>query len=445
DVDLRWVFALALLGTGLAAARRLRVGIFLALATLGAGVAFVVLPEGRLWNGRLLPFYYLTTMLLAGLAVSELVRTVSDIVRGPRRAPVTAGVPVALGALAVILVVVGVPLGQLPYTRAIEGGYQWPRFSPWRVTATPASFVPSWARWNFSGYELQETYREYRDVVTTMAELGEQRGCGRAFWEYDKELLDSYGRPMSLMLLPHGTDGCIRSMEGLYFEASATTPFHCLVQVELSTNPSAAQRDLPYGHFDIAKGVDHLQMMGVRYYMATSDNAVAQARSHPDLTEVAASGPWVIFEVADSPLVEPLARARRGRGPRRQPRRLGRAAARRGRPVRRAGDPLVQRARALGRPDRRVGAGGLAARRPRRGARGPAAGGGRGARRRLRGRAHPLRGRPGRRAGAGEGLVLPQLAGDGRRGPVAGGAQLHGGRPHRHRGRADLRPHARRV
>ena len=307
DVDLRWVFALALLGTGLAAARRLRVGIFLALATLGAGVAFVVLPEGRLWNGRLLPFYYLTTMLLAGLAVSELVRTVSDLVRGPRRAPVTAGVPVALGALAVILVVVGVPLGQLPYTRAIEGGYQWPRFSPWRVTATPASFVPSWARWNFSGYELKETYREYRDVVTTMAELGEQRGCGRAFWEYDKELLDSYGTPMSLMLLPHWTDGCIRSMEGLYFEASATTPFHFLVQVELSTNPSAAQRDLPYGHFDIAKGVDHLQMMGVRYYMATSDNAVAQARSHPDLTEVASSGPWVIFEVADSPLVEPLA------------------------------------------------------------------------------------------------------------------------------------------
>ncbi len=306
DVDLRWVFALALVGTGLAVARRLRVGIFLALATVAVGVAFVVLPEGRLWNGRLLPFYYLTAMLLAGLAVSELVRTIADLVRGPRRAPVTAGVPVALGTLAVVLVVVGVPLGQLPYTRAIEGGYQWPRFSPWKVTATPASFVPSWARWNYSGYELKPTYREYRDVVTTMADLGEQRGCGRAFWEYDKELLDSYGTPMSLMLLPHWTDGCIRSMEGLYFEASATTPFHFLVQVELSTAPSAAQRDLPYGSFDIDKGVDHLQMMGVRYYMATSESAIAQARSHPDLTEVASSGPWVIFEVADSPLVEPL-------------------------------------------------------------------------------------------------------------------------------------------
>ena len=46
--------------------------------------------------------------------------------------------------------------------------------------------------------------------------------------------------------------------------------------------------------------------MGVRYYMATSAQAIAAARGNPDLTEVATSGPWVIFEVADSELVEPL-------------------------------------------------------------------------------------------------------------------------------------------
>jgi hypothetical protein len=96
-------------------------------------------------------------------------------------------------------------------------------------------------------------------------------------------------------------------MEGLFFEASATTPFHFLTQVELSAAPSAAQRDLPYNGFDIDKGVEHLQLMGVRYYLATSVQAITAARAHPDLTEVATSGPWVIFQVADSPLVEPLA------------------------------------------------------------------------------------------------------------------------------------------
>ena len=308
DVDLRWVFGLAMLGAGLAIGLRMRAGIFLATATAATGVVFVVIPEGRLWNGRLLPFYYLTAMLLAGLAVSETVRMIVALVRAGRREPVAAGVPVALGALAVVVVLVGVPLGQLPFSRALEGGtgYEWPRFSPWTHRAEPASFVPSWATWNYSGYEGKDSYREYHDVVSTMRQLGEQRGCGRAFWEYEKEL-DRYGTPMALMLLPHWTDGCIGSMEGLYFEASATTPFHFLTQVELSTAPSAAQRDLPYGQFDITKGVDHLQMMGVRYYMATSENAVSQARTNPELTEVATSGPWVVFEVADGDVVSPLA------------------------------------------------------------------------------------------------------------------------------------------
>ncbi|HEX5365890.1 MAG TPA: hypothetical protein VFW63_04410, partial [Acidimicrobiales bacterium] len=305
DVDLRWAFALAAVGAGLAVALRLRAGLFLALTTVAVGVAFVVVPEGRLWNGRLLPFYYLTTLLLAGLGAAELMRTVLALVRLGRPEPVGAGIPTALGALAVAVVAVGVPLGQLPFSEESAAGVSWPRFSPWTVHAEPVSFVPSWARWNYSGYEGKAAYREYHDVVQTMAELGRQRGCGRAFWEYDKDL-DRYGTPMALMLLPHWTDGCIGSMEGLYFEASSTTPFHFLTQVELSTSPSAAQRDLPYGSFDVVKGVDHLQMLGVRYYMAVSDNAIAQARRDPELTEVAASGPWVVFEVADSRVVAPL-------------------------------------------------------------------------------------------------------------------------------------------
>ncbi len=305
DVDLRWAFALALLGAAFSIAMRHRLGIFLLVTTLATGIAFIVVPEGRLWNGRLLPFYYLTTILLAALAVSEVARTIADLARNGRRAPAAAGVPLLVVGLGVAVLMIGLPMGQLPFSRPIENGYAWPSFSPWRVQATPTSFVPSWAKWNYSGYEGKDAYREYRDIVTTMDQVGEQRGCGRAFWEYESEL-DRYGTPMALMLLPHWTDGCIGSMEGLYFEASATTPFHFLTQVELSTAPSAAQRDLPYGQFDINKGVDHLQMMGVRYYMATSDNAIAQARTHPDLTEVAASGPWVVFEVADSEVVAPL-------------------------------------------------------------------------------------------------------------------------------------------
>jgi len=314
--DLRWVFAIALVGVGISLASRLRMGIFLTVCAGMLGFAFWLLPDGRLWNARLLPFYYLTVMLLAALAVAELVRLVVEFVRAGRMEtdPVRAvapGIGTALSGLVVILIVVGLPLGVLPWKEDIvkaDGGtgYAWPSFSPLQVESAPGSYVPGWADWNYSGYEGKPAYREYYEITQTMARLGERDGgCGRAMWEYEAEL-DRYGTPMALMLLPYWTDGCIGSMEGLYFEASSTTPWHFLMQDELSEACSCAQRDMPYGRFNINRGVQHMQLLGVKYYMATSDLAVQAASGHPDLTKVAESGPWVVFEVANAPLVQPL-------------------------------------------------------------------------------------------------------------------------------------------
>jgi hypothetical protein len=48
--------------------------------------------------------------------------------------------------------------------------------------------------------------------------------------------------------------------------------------------------------------------MGVRYYMAASPEAVRQASENPDLTEVTigSAGPWHVFMVAGSEMVQPL-------------------------------------------------------------------------------------------------------------------------------------------
>lgn len=318
--DLRWVFAIALVGVGLSLAARLRIGIFLTASAAVLAFAFWMAPDWRLWNARLLPFYYLTVMLLAALAFVEVIRLLVQLAQvrpaGAEERSLGSSVATALGGFAVILVVVGLPLGVLPFKEsAVDAaggtGYSWPRFSPLQVTATgapgsPSGFVKSWANWNYEGYEGKPSYREYYEITQTMQRLGERPGgCGRAMWEYEKEL-NRYGTPMALMLLPYWTDGCIGSMEGLYFEASSTTPFHFLMQSELSQNCSCAQRDMPYSGFDINRGVQHMQLLGVRYYMATTDLAVQAASGHPDLTKVAESGPWAVFEVANSPLVQPL-------------------------------------------------------------------------------------------------------------------------------------------
>src|SRR3954465_6624619 len=139
-----------------------------------------------------------------------------------------------------------------------------------------------------------------------MSTPGAEQGCGRAMWGHADQHA-RYGTPMALMLLPYWTNGCIGSMEGLYFEASATTPYHFINQSELSGAPPRAERDLPYGDLDVELGVDHLQLLGVKYYMAFSDAAIAQADAEPDLKLVATSGKWRGGEGAHSELVQPLA------------------------------------------------------------------------------------------------------------------------------------------
>jgi hypothetical protein len=110
-------------------------------------------------------------------------------------------------------------------------------------------------------------------------------------------------------------------MEGLLFESSATTPYHFLNQAELSASPSEAVVGLPYGAVTVALGVRHLQLLGVRYFMAFSTEVVEEASADPTLRLLATSGPWRstyqgerlsvtwrIYEVAHSSLVTPLSK-----------------------------------------------------------------------------------------------------------------------------------------
>ena len=303
DPPLQLFVVLAALGAVICFIRRVHLGMALAVTAAVVAAVFVILPEWRLWNVRLLPFYYLSVYLLAAIGVSEVIRIFVRLI-SVRLAGTGMAITATMAGMAVaaMMVMVGLPLRSLPGGRLDDGGvYRW---GP--LHTDEFHLGGSWIEYNFSGYENKSPTEagggtlEYAELVETMKRVGTEYGCGRSLWEYESERLGSYGTTMAPMLLPYWTDRCIASMEGLYFEASATTPYHFLMQSELSGAPSRSQRSLPYSRLDVAAGVDHLQAMGVRYYLAFSEPAVAQARAEPDLDEIATSGPWVIFEVADS-------------------------------------------------------------------------------------------------------------------------------------------------
>ena len=340
--SITWLLVLAGVGAVVGLARWYRPALTWMVIAFTMAMGFVHWPQHRLWNARILPFWYLTVYVLAAMGLWLIIDTLTRRRNAPAADAPTAGAsaagtpdgnapaagippssaraPVALGdgvlpwvrvfvpvaALAAVTGLLSLQLGSAPGARLdADGAYRW---GPFTVSAEDRNFVSGWARWNFRGYEGRPAYAEYHELVTAMSDIGKTPGlgCGRLLWEYDRDIVGAYGTPMAPMLLPHWTDGCIASMEGLYFESSPTVPFHFLMQSELSASPSRPMRGLPYNALNFDLGVPHLQMSGVRYYAAFSSEATAAALGSADLQHIAAAGPWSIFRVVGSELVSPL-------------------------------------------------------------------------------------------------------------------------------------------
>ena len=331
------IMSLALLGLASQIVRRHKIGMWMGAygVLLAAGVYFARggLPViGLLWNPRILPFFYLLRYFLFAIGIYEVVafaaRVLSlervarqalsqhgsdDEVRFAQISSARTKVSFNLGVLVAFVVatfiVVGfrfqeLPFGSVKTNAAGKSEYVW---GPIRGASSNDGFVDGWARWNFTGYEGKSAYGEYHDVVTTMKSLGADpsQGCGRAVWENNGEL-NKYGTTMGLMLLPFWTDGCIGSMEGLFFEAAGTTPYHFITAAAMSKQSSNPVRELRYDNNDAAKGVAYMRALGVKYFMGFTPEAVTAASAQPGLIKVAQSGPWVIFRVTESDLVVPL-------------------------------------------------------------------------------------------------------------------------------------------
>lgn len=324
--------ALAVIGAVTLVRSRHKAGTWMTLLTLllaaGVFIARNSLPViGLLWNPRILPFLYLLRYFLFVFGLYELVTFALRVKSIARFAQGESGVPVVLdiakprdnfsfnlallsGFAVFVLVAIGFRFQELPFgsTRVNAAGQYEYVWGPLRTKSSNDGFVDGWARWNFTGYEGKNAYGEYYGVVQTMKQLGADsaQGCGRALWENNGEL-NKYGTTMGLMLLPFWTDGCISSMEGLFFEAAGSTPYHFITAAAMSKQSSNPVRELRYDNNDAALGVKYMQELGVKYFMGFTPEAIAQASQQEGLTEVARSGPWVVYRVANSDVVTPLA------------------------------------------------------------------------------------------------------------------------------------------
>ncbi len=328
-----WIY-LALLGVVFSIYKRRRLGVTFSIVAVVSVLSFVFLPQGAVYNARALPFFVFSIYVLAAAGVAEFALWLPRVLMfwriGQNRSVLVgdemdrftafkdsrveylgddsglgngsddlspgafdqrddqysnerhssqivsqhylkdrsrAKVGAVLFFIFVTIVGVVAPVVDLP---------------SWLQSHVTQSFVPSWANWNYSGYQAKPGWPEYQRLMVAMNSVGKSYGCGPAMWEYNSNE-NNFGTPMALMLLPFWTHGCVDSMEGLFFESSATTPYHFLNQSELSYSPSDAMAGLPYTGLNVPLGVKHLQMLGVKYYMTFSPVVKQQASKDPNL------------------------------------------------------------------------------------------------------------------------------------------------------------------
>jgi hypothetical protein len=348
----RWVIVLAALVIPVAFVVRDRLGMVLATLTVLSLVAFIVDPQSVIWNERLVPFWFITTHLSVGwLFGYVLSRWTSHVRRRPRhgyadprhREELTSDVPVFHAPFEEVLHDLALEDHESSTVRFVPSGYErydafeqrshrtfqatvavlllgllstlpglMPSVASTIGLRTTGNQVSSWAQWNYSGYQAKPAWPEYHNLMNTVKGVAKKYGCGRAMWEYNSSE-NRFGTPMALMLLPYWTNNCVGSMEGLFFESSATTPYHFLNQAELSASPSNPQVNLRYGQLDVALGVRHLQMLGVKYYIAFSPTVIQQANMDRQLRLIASTRAWPtpgvqwrIYLIRHSPMVVAL-------------------------------------------------------------------------------------------------------------------------------------------
>ena len=283
----------------------------------------------KLWNGRLLPYWYFGVAFLAAIAagfaarwaVRQMPATASAwwsrglfgvagaivVALSVRDTNAPGWLPVAIGTVAVAIV--GLSLlyaGQVRVRSLIATAAA-------GVLALGAlagvSFVDGWARLNYSGYEAQDPWPEYERLMETVAGLPP----GRVLWEPDNRDIvgiTRYGTSMAHMLVPYWTDWQHPAFMGLFFESSISTPFLFILAGEMAMHPSNAVPGLRYHNADpddgpqMERGIPHMDLYGLRYYISSTDKAAEKADSMAQLTYLTESDPFRVYELDNVGVVE---------------------------------------------------------------------------------------------------------------------------------------------
>ena len=265
---------------------------------------YFFVPEGALWNGRLVPFFNLGIIFIMFKAIEIFVEDLNLYQQGiiiltilffigtiyclyifydrwsSNQSYLNLYIPIIflIGIFAILnLKNVEIQINLLLVS----------------IIFSTVSFLPHWLNWNFTGYEGKNDWTQIENLYSKLADLEP----GRIMWEPNSDM-NKYGTPMTLMTIPYFTEHT--SMEGLYFDSSITTPFHFISVSGLAKRPSNPVGGLSYINNQFDQGVEHLNHLGVDYFISYTEEIESKAMDSEKLILLFSSEPFSVFKVNSS-------------------------------------------------------------------------------------------------------------------------------------------------
>ncbi len=319
------IFFLAFIGIIATIIKKERALILPLWQTFASLILFFILPSGPLWNARFIPFFLTGSLIIGAYGLYYLCRLVSDIISKKEITVLIRWVATTfiLSLFLIILYLFNILLQGHQQNRIIEKYYLIGIFllivflpslkiltklksdlknftnniviiSLLMIVPTTIIYlsptVPSWIKWNYSGYEAKKDWPTLHRLMAYLAKLPKSR----ILWEYSPEI-DRFGTPRALELIPFFSRQS--TMEGLLIESASTAPFHFILQAETSNKATHAVQGIKYPEVDLKKGLEHMRLFNIRYFIAYSEEIKAKASLMSQLRLQKKIGPFNIYEL----------------------------------------------------------------------------------------------------------------------------------------------------
>ncbi len=154
-------------------------------------------------------------------------------------------------------------------------------------------YIPSWLHWNYSGYEGKATWPEFKRINDHLrGDLNDPR----VVFEHS-QTHNRFGSSRAFENLPLFSGRA--TLEGVFHQASLSSPFIFYLQSEASERGSGPFPQHTYTRLNLDAALPHFRMFNVGDVIVVSEKARKAYSEHPAFEETLRTGMYSVFHIRD--------------------------------------------------------------------------------------------------------------------------------------------------